>query len=67
MSTKKVHKKSPAEVLSSVTSEMAKPRVVESAKSARGTLPDGIQAVIAASGKSSVLRRTGTPPLLGEE
>jgi len=41
MLTKKSHKRSTAEVLSSVTSEMAKPRVVESAKRVGDRLADG--------------------------
>lgn len=41
MSIKNDHKQSPAAVLSSVIAEMAKPRVVESAKRAGGPLVDG--------------------------
>ncbi len=41
MSIKNDHKQSPAAVLSSVVAEMAKPRVVESAKRVGDTLADG--------------------------
>jgi hypothetical protein len=41
MSIKNDHKQSPAAVLSSVVAEMAKPRVVESAKRAGNPLADG--------------------------
>jgi hypothetical protein len=52
MSKKNDHKQLPAEVLSSVTSEMAKPRVVESAKKAGA----GKYSWIAPSGKKGLFR-----------
>jgi hypothetical protein len=62
MSMKNDHKRSPAAVLSSVVAEMAKPRVVESAKRVGDTLADGRDRSINPSAK-----KTPVPPGLNAE
>jgi hypothetical protein len=53
MSKKNDHKQSPAAVLSSVVTEMAKPRVVESAKRVGDTLADGRDKSVNSSAKET--------------
>jgi len=53
MSIKNDHKRSPAAVLSSVVAEMAKPRVVESAKRAGDKLADGRDKSVNSSAKET--------------
>ncbi len=53
MSIKNDHKQSPAAVLSSVVAEMAKPRVVESAKGAGDTVAGGRDRPINPSAKKT--------------
>jgi 4a-hydroxytetrahydrobiopterin dehydratase len=68
MSTNNGHKQSPSATLSSVTAEMAKPRVAESAKQAGDTLTNtGHRAAAPSATKTPVPRDHGAQPLQGEE